>query len=100
MNERSVGRLRHISVTRTTSDGMVSHTEVRISEVSVVGDADDAGMGDAVAGAGERFDPSTCCSRREQAMIAALREYLRPQEAPECLRERIRVCLDRCCDGR
>lgn len=95
MNERSVGRVRHISVTRTTSDGMVSHTEVRISEVSVVGDA-----GDAVAGAGERFDPSTCCSRREQAMIAALRAYLRPQEAPECLRERIRVCLDRCCDGR
>ena len=30
-------------------------------------------------------------------MIAALRAYLRPDEAPECLKTRIKECLDHCC---
>lgn len=75
MNEHAVEH--HISVTRTSSDGLVEQAEVHI-----VGDC---------------FDPSTCCDAREQAMIAALRAYLRPETAPECLMARLRATLDQCC---
>jgi hypothetical protein len=43
------------------------------------------------------FDPRTCCDERERLMIEAMRAYLRPQQAPECLYERLRVTLDECC---
>ncbi|WP_440201417.1 hypothetical protein [Bifidobacterium pullorum] len=45
----------------------------------------------------DHFDPASCCSAREQAMIAALRAYLRPQSAPDCLVARLKATLDRCC---
>ncbi|NEG54418.1 hypothetical protein [Bifidobacterium platyrrhinorum] len=98
MNERSVGRVSRISITRASSDGTVSRTEVRIAETRVVG-AEPADRAQEPT-AGECFDPSTCCSERERAMIAALRAYLRPETAPECLRERLRECLDHCCGER
>lgn len=43
------------------------------------------------------FDPDTCCDQYEQMMIHAMRAVLRPQEAPECLYEKLRSTLDRCC---
>lgn len=45
----------------------------------------------------EYFDPSSCCDAHERAMIAALRAYLRPDVAPECLMARLKEALDRCC---
>ncbi len=30
-------------------------------------------------------------------MIAAMKAYLRPEEAPECLYEKLKLTLDRCC---
>ena len=38
-----------------------------------------------------------CCDAHERAMIAALRAYLRPDVAPECLMARLKEALDRCC---
>ncbi|MBT1172221.1 hypothetical protein JS528_02360 [Bifidobacterium sp. MA2] len=108
MSERSVESVRHISITRTSADGTVSHTEVHITET---GPAEGASAFVGAfhgafpvpvpfdpAMAGDHFDPSTCCSEREQAMIASLRAYLRPEEAPECLKARIKACLDHCCE--
>ena len=46
---------------------------------------------------GDCFDPRTCCDEREQALIAALRAYLRPDVAPECLIARLKATLDHCC---
>ena len=46
---------------------------------------------------GECFDPSSCCDARDQVMIAAMKAYLRPQQAPECLYERLKMTLDKCC---
>ena len=46
---------------------------------------------------GDCFDPRTCCDEREQALIAALRAYLRPDVAPECLMARLKATLDHCC---
>lgn len=88
--ERTVGR---ITVTRA-SLGAVSRTEVRIVEHR---GADEAGASAGMDSRGDCFDPASCCSEREQAMIAALRAYLRPNEAPECLKARVRACLDHCC---
>ena len=104
MNGPHVERVRHISITRTSSDGVVSrvsHTEVRITGADDADAYDVYGM-DArdEAADGDCFDPSTCCSEREQAMIAALRAYLRPEVAPECLKTRIKACLDHCCGER
>ena len=42
----------------------------------------------------EHFDPETCCDERERALIAAMRAYLRPEQAPERLLERLRATLD------
>ena len=47
--------------------------------------------------AADRFDPAICCDVHEQAMIATLRAYLRPDCAPECLLARLKETLDRCC---
>ncbi|PWG62271.1 hypothetical protein [Bifidobacterium callitrichidarum] len=90
-----IERTRHISITRTGADGSVSQTEVHITEVSAA--PDDA---DATVSGGDCFDPSSCCSAREQAMIAALRAYLRPDVAPECLMAKLKATLDHCCDGK
>lgn len=43
------------------------------------------------------FDPISCCSARERAMIAALKAYLRPDQAPDCLITRLKAVLDDCC---
>lgn len=79
MNDQPVERTRHISITRTAADGTVSQTEVHIVTE------------------GDCFDPRTCCDEREQALIAALRAYLRPDVAPECLMARLKATLDHCC---
>lgn len=46
----------------------------------------------------ERFNADSCCDAREKAMISALRQYLRPQQAPADLLGRVLRCLDRICD--
>ena len=83
MSRNTVKRQSRISITRQTHDGVV-HTDVHITEV-----------GDPMAG--DCFDPETCCDERERALIAALRAYLRPEQAPECLLNRLRATLDHCC---
>ena len=83
MNQHMVRRQSHISITSRTHEGVV-HADVRITEV------DDAAHGDC-------FDPETCCDERERALIEALRAYLRPEQAPECLLKRLRATLDHCC---
>ena len=88
MNDQPVERTRHISITRTGADGMVSQTEVHITAVQ----ADVH-----IVTEGDCFDPRTCCDEREQALIAALRAYLRPDVAPECLIARLKATLDHCC---
>lgn len=49
------------------------------------------------ASGGDCFDPDTCCDHYEQMMIRAMRAVLRPEEAPECLYEKLRMTLDACC---
>lgn len=78
---QNIERHSHISITRRTADG-VMHTDVHITEVN----------------ADECFDPESCCDEREKAWIAVLRAYLRPEQAPECLKQRLRATLDHCCD--
>ena len=111
MND-SVERHSRISITQTATDGTVTHTDVRITAVttrtdssvgSSRGHAEPSGcanVSNIPVGASddnECFDPTTCCDEREQAVIAALRAYLRPQQAPECLMVRLRDTLDHCC---
>ncbi|KFI97780.1 hypothetical protein [Bifidobacterium stellenboschense] len=98
MSQMPVEHVRRIAVTRTSADGVVSHTEVRITETRVVDVDSAADAGRDMGDVGECFDPATCCSEREQAMIAALRAYLRPESAPECLKARLKACLDHCCE--
>lgn len=78
---------RHISITsaRTTATGDGVVTQVTHASVHVVAP-------------GDCFDPETCCDEREQALIAALRAYLRPQHAPQSLIDRLEATLDNCCD--
>ena len=88
MNDQPVERTRHISITRTGADGMVSQTEVHITAVhhrSVdTGPASAAGQADVHIGTGGGwFYPRTRCDGREQALVAAVRAYLRPGGAPE-----------------
>lgn len=45
---------------------------------------------------GEQFDECRC-DERERMMIETMRAYLRPETAPACLYERLKVTLDRCC---
>ena len=93
MNAHAERRVSRITVTRASLGG-VSRTEVRIVEHE---DTDEASSVPGVDARGDCFDPASCCSEREQAMIAALRAYLRPNEAPECLKARVRAYLDHCC---
>ena len=39
------------------------------------------------------FDADCMCDETEKAMIECLRNYLRPQSAPDCLRDRLRECM-------
>ena len=72
------------------------------SDMGGVFGGDDAGDTVDAADTGKCFDPTSCCSAREQAMIAALRAYLRPEVAPECLMAKLKATLDHCCgeDGK
>ncbi|MEE1296476.1 MAG: hypothetical protein UHD09_06505 [Bifidobacterium sp.] len=72
---------------------MSKEREGEIEDDQPIDDADaDMASGD------DRFDPSTCCDPLEQVMIAAMRHVLRPEQAPECLYEKLRMTLDKCCD--
>ena len=75
-----IERHSHISITRQTPVGIV-HADMHITSVEVSGMPGD--MGDDLVG--DCFDPDSCCDEHEKAMIAALRAYLRPEVAPECL---------------
>lgn len=46
----------------------------------------------------ERFNAERCCDAQEKAMIDALKDFLRPQQAPADLLGRVMQCLDRICD--
>ena len=72
----------HVSLTRVDADGVVTRADVHV--VAAVPDDD-------------CFDPETCCDAMERSLIAAMRAYLRPDAAPECLLSRLRETLDRCC---
>ena len=86
-----IERHSHISITRQTPVGIV-HADMHITSVEISGMPGD--MGDDLVG--DCFDPDSCCDEHEKAMIAALRAYLRPEVAPECLLARLRDTLDRC----
>ena len=73
---------RHISITATSTNGVV--TQVTRTSVHVVS-------------SGDCFDPEICCDERERALIAAMRAYLRPQHAPQSLIDRLETTLDHCC---
>lgn len=86
---------RHISITSDEAGNVRTTTVTRavISVDDAVAAADE-GISDAgVSAADECFDVETCCDEREKAMIHALRAYLRPQVAPECLIARLHQCL-------
>ena len=87
-----IERHSHISITRQTPVGIVP-ADMHITSVEISGMPGD--MGDDLVG--DCFDPDSCCDEHEKAMIAALRAYLRPEVAPECLLARLRDTLDRCC---
>ena len=101
MNDQPVERTRHISITRTGPMAWSARPKCisrrciivqwiparplrRQADVHIVTE-------------GDCFDPRTCCDEREQALIAALRAYLRPDVAPECLIARLKATLDHCC---
>lgn len=105
----------HISVTRHTREG-VTRTDVHITQLSsfasddsavaqmrddsdsAASSADEAASADGMMMDGsDCFDPESCCDARERALIAMMRAYLRPQVAPECLINRLRHTLDKCC---
>lgn len=43
------------------------------------------------------FDPRISCDASEQYIIEAMRAILRPDRAPACLYERLKLTLDACC---
>ena len=88
---------RHTSVSVTgDASGNIRRTVVEETVVRVDG-ADDASASpsgsDAAGATGDCFDIDACCDAREKAMIQALRAYLRPVNAPECLIERLHRCI-------
>lgn len=89
----------HVSITRTVtvSDDGMTRTEVHMTEMQGSPEAVEA----ASAGCGcDCFDVESSCDKGERAMIAALRAYLRPDQAPECLMAKLNAVLDRCCKER
>lgn len=69
---------KQISVTRK-ADGTIVHSSIEITRVS---------------SSSQCFDPRTCCDAEERALIEAVRDYLRPQVAPQCLLRRLRTFMD------
>ena len=98
---RSPLERQHIAITRADAEVMVSQVhvvsgacgETTFSATSITQRVV-SGEAQAVS---DCFDPAICCDAHEQAMIAALRAYLRPDSAPECLMARLKETLDRCC---
>lgn len=99
------------SETVVTSDGAQGHSVVRVSETSCydlerIDDFDDlyqCGLAHAqrmgqMEAFTERFNAAACCDASEQAMIAALKDFLRPQQAPSDLLGRVMQRLDMICD--
>ena len=73
MNDQPTEHTRHISITRTSSDGTVSQTEVHITAVHHRDDETGTASADVhIVAEGDCFDPSTCCDAREQALICLL----------------------------
>ncbi|MFT9008201.1 MAG: hypothetical protein ABF489_07475 [Bifidobacterium sp.] len=70
---RRIEHTEHVSLTRD-SDGRLIQTSIEVTKVS---------------SSSQCFDPSTCCDAQEQALIEVLRDYLRPQVAPQCLLRRL-----------
>lgn len=95
----------HVAVSRRIVEGVVTrgagHATLSVvhADTVVVGEPD----GGMPAATGESampddcFRPETCCDELELQLIAALRAYLRPDVAPECLMRRLRETLDHCC---
>lgn len=78
----------------TEATGAATGSSVEVSDSE---NADDDAAGLAGGAGGTCFDPDTCCDARERALIMAMRAYLRPDVAPECLMRRLRATLDQCC---
>lgn len=85
-----------LSVTSVTSVS-VTPQSVERTEVTVVAHADSPDPLPDPSGH-DCFDPRSCCDARERELIEALRSYLRPEAAPECLLRRLRETIDHCCD--
>ncbi|MBW3087297.1 hypothetical protein KIH77_00865 [Bifidobacterium sp. 82T24] len=83
---------RHTSVSVSgDASGAIRRTVVEETVISVDDDASTStAPGTDTDGC---FDIDTCCDAREKAMIEALRAYLRPVNAPECLIERLHRCI-------
>ncbi|MFT8355758.1 MAG: hypothetical protein ABF780_03745 [Bifidobacterium aquikefiri] len=77
MNGR-IEHTEHVSLTRD-SDGRLVRTSIEVTKVST---------------SSQCFDPSTCCDAHERAVIETLRDYLRPQVAPQCLLRRLHQFMD------
>ncbi|PJM72639.1 hypothetical protein CS006_08715 [Bifidobacterium primatium] len=85
---------RHTSVSVTgDASGVVRRTMVEETVIRV--DGGDAATTSLPAsdGMGDCFDIDSCCDAREKAMIEALRAYLRPVNAPDCLIDRLHRCI-------
>lgn len=101
-----IERCEHVRIIQRDCDG-VTQTEVRVSSTAYANTPADSSQmpradfsGDCaelIARYGDCFDPETCCDEREKALIKMMRAYLRPQQAPECLLERLHATLDHCC---
>lgn len=101
-----IERCEHVRIIQRECDGM-TQTEVHVSSTSYAPASADVqerpladfsgDCADLIARYGDCFDPETCCDEREKALIMMMRAYLRPQQAPECLLEKLRATLDHCC---
>ncbi|WEV69820.1 hypothetical protein OZX73_02835 [Bifidobacterium sp. ESL0775] len=82
----SIERTSRVVMTSRSADG-VTRTDIEISRYDSSSRVSDD----------ERFNPESCCDAREKAVIAELRELLRPTCAPQCLIAKLEATLDRCC---
>lgn len=125
MNKRHSGE-RHISAPQASTDAEVFQSDVHVTSVTSVMSNGNVVSSTSVSGTfiaesapespstyevstsrdvvedghGGCFDPLVSCDAHERALIAALRAYLRPQTAPECLVTRLKATLDHCCEER
>lgn len=94
------------ATTHVHEESVVTVSEATCAEIERIDDFDDlyqCGLAHAqrmgqMEAFTERFNAETCCDAQEQAMIAALKDFLRPQQAPSALLGRVMQCLDRICD--